>query len=714
MNTKELVKNYSQYLQKIKTNIIGFDELLFKGLDLTNKRTVIVIQGGKETDKTLFGLQMLYGIGQSLSDNITKCEHKKEPFIQYLSNYQSKGFIEDMLLDTIIASGIRKMTELSVSKKEWSLISNGFSTEFFDINNVCCQDTCKEFYERLPLTDITNHTDELICEEAIYYSNRTNSLHFRAPSILSNESMGTLDGDIITNKVNILFTRKHDSISQYVYEERENVNSEPYIINNNIKQLGTALNYPFIGISIDKVREISLCRLFGYMVTAIDVTANCIELNTLIQSFKETEETATDHKILILIVSDSLNLPEEYIDMYIEMKSELTFNYQINSLSIKKSKTQNSVLGWHQYKRRDYGIEVFPSIHTYFALRRYLPRALVYTHSDVITDTYQQYLDRNWFMGEKNIRFQNFANDKQKMKEDYLNALYPQYNTGDDFTDILGKIFLTDEQYIREHRLPSCKPNDVDDLVYGFRGGVTAVIGNSNSYKRFFTFGCAFSSSVSKEHTMFLLLNQEDNMIRRRLSCPARSKKNKECEDCKKCYSYMHFMNITMGNISPDELIFYINRQLDVKFKEDGKKVSRVIVDALEIIDYSFPLLRNSELFLSALVAVCRERKISLYILCDRHGGLVNELRTVADNTICMERDDKGKLLVYIDKYAGYNNTPSKIYCGKIATVKDLFLCFEEMNNKEQYTQSYTFNTKSIEDHPAYSMEHFWNENHNN
>lgn len=176
----------------------------------------------------------------------------------------------------------------------------------------------------------------------------------------------------------------------------------------------------------------------------------------------------------------------------------------------------------------------------------------------------------------------------------------------------------------------------------------------------------------------------------------------------------MHFMNIAMGNITPAELIFYFSRQLDVSFREDGKKVSRVIVDAIEIIDSCFPLLRNSELFLSALAAVCRYKRISLYILCDKHSKLVKELKTVADNTICMERDDKGKLLVYIDKYAGYNNTPSKIYCGKIATVKDLFLCFEEMNNKEQYTQSYIFNTKSIEDHLVYSTEQFWNINNNN
>ena len=146
--------------------------------------------------------------------------------------------------------------------------------------------------------------------------------------------------------------------------------------------------------------------------------------------------------------------------------------------------------------------------------------------------------------------------------------------------DILGKIFLTDEQYNREHSMPLRKPNDVKDLIYGFRGGVTAIVGDANTYKRFFTFGCAFSSSVSKEHTLFLLLNKEDSMIRRRLACPARSKKDKKCEECKNCYSFLHFMNISMGNITPDELIFFLRKQLEVGFK-DGKKVTRVIMELI-------------------------------------------------------------------------------------------------------------------------------------
>lgn len=707
MNTKKLIKDYPQYLQKVRTNIVGFDYLLFDGIDMTNERTVIAIQGGKETERTLLGLQMLYGLGQSLVEISPDCKLlEKGPFLQFLSNYQSKSYIEDQLLDIIISSSISRMTELSVSKPNWSLLSNGFSSEFFNINKVQCQDTCPGFYEKLPLADIEKRTDELICEEAIYYSNRTNSLHFRAAHTDNTEIVEPLEGYVKTNKENILFTRKFDCISQYVYTDLET-----HEVNKNIKELGKDLNYSFVGVDVNDACSFDLCRLFNYQITAVDICGNVPCIDNLIKIFRKDCCEKSGNKVLILIIPDSMRIPEEFVDIYIEMRSELRFDYQINSLSIRKSRTQNCALGWHQYKRRDYGIEVYPSIHNYFAQRRYLQRAMVYTHSDVVTDTYQQYLDRNRFMGKSNIRFQNFASDKQQMKEDYLRELYPTYNTGDDFMDILGKIFLTDEQYNREHSMPLRKPNDVKDLIYGFRGGVTAIVGDANTYKRFFTFGCAFSSSVSKEHTLFLLLNKEDSMIRRRLACPARSKKDKKCEECKNCYSFLHFMNISMGNITPDELIFFLRKQLEVGFK-DGKKVTRVIMDDLEIIDYCFPFLRNNRLFLSALAAVCREKNISLYILCDKQGELVKELRAVSDNAICMERDNKGKLLIYIDKFAGYNNTPSKIYCGKIDKVKDLFICYDTMNEKEHLTSSFSFNTKSIEDHSVTSMDGFWNGNH--
>ena len=54
-------------------------------------------------------------------------------------------------------------------------------------------------------------------------------------------------------------------------------------------------------------------------------------------------------------------------------------------------------------------------------------------------------------------------------------------------------------------------------------------------------------------------------------------------------------------------------------------------------------------------------------------------LRSLADNVIFTQKDQKdGHLLVFVEKFAGYTNTPSKMYCGKVKNVNRLFRCVEK------------------------------------
>ena len=157
-----------------------------------------------------------------------------------------------------------------------------------------------------------------------------------------------MEGYVKTNKDNILFSRKFDCISQYVYTDLET-----HEVNKNIKQLGNELEYQYVGVSVNEVNAIKWDDKSIYSITALDVDANTDTdaLTDFITSFSKFNEIIKDHKVLILIIPDSMRIPEEYVDIYIEMKSKLRFDYQINSLSIRKSRTQNCALGWHQYKR---------------------------------------------------------------------------------------------------------------------------------------------------------------------------------------------------------------------------------------------------------------------------------------------------------------------------------------------------------------------------
>ena len=109
----------------------------------------------------------------------------------------------------------------------------------------------------------------------------------------------------------------------------------------------------------------------------------------------------------------------------------------------------------------------------------------------------------------------------------------------------------------------------------------------------------------------------------------------------------MHSFNINMGCISTDELLYYLNEQLNICFdKNADKKIGRIIIDDLQKIDYSFPLLKDNDLFLSAIKNYCQKKSLDLVILCDKHAGLAKCLRSLSDNVICMERnemDDSGQ-----------------------------------------------------------------------
>ena len=78
-----------------------------------------------------------------------------------------------------------------------------------------------------------------------------------------------------------------------------------------------------------------------------------------------------------------------------------------------------------------------------------------------------------------------------------------------------------------------------------------------------------------------------------------------------------------MGCISTDELLYYLNEQLNICFdKNADKKIGRIIIDDLQKIDYSFPLLKDNDLFLSAIKNYCQKKSLDLVILCDKHAGL--------------------------------------------------------------------------------------------
>lgn len=688
---------------KAKTNIAGFDNLLFDGLDISSYLTVIFIRGGEGSKRALFGLQMIYGIAQSIKDILSDDDF--EPYKPlYISTVLDERFLNDSLLDMAISSSITLLRNKRLSSRD--KLSDTFSRTMFDLKEKRCGRFPGSIYDSLP-ADIEKNVDELICEEAIYYSNRTNSLHFRTR-------------DSVSDSRNILFKRKFDSISEYFgYKKNHSADTERDRVSCRrlMQSISEYTSYNFLPISIKKQPiENSLSESELPYLLAIDIPNqdkdSLHEMNDLIERLravgadrnghgddrKGDNETHTHKVLIVTLPSGDGTLPDYLADMIIQLEPTIINDYHIDRLSIVKSKNQSAALGWHQYKYRDYGFEVYPSLHRLFQVRRYLQRAMVYTHSDVISDTFQQFL-----MGCDSgySAYSDFCKTRELIPDAYVDALYPEERTDYKTSHLISRILLN-EGSLTPVSNRFVQPNLVDAHIHRWQEGVTAIIGNGNTFKRFLTFGSVFSCCINKEHTLILLLNKDERMIRRRLSCPARIKRDRERKECKECYGYIHFMNIMMGCITAEEFIYFLQLQFNTAFN-DGCYIKRVIIDDLQILDFCFPMLKGNTLFISALATLCKERDITLHILCDKNCSSVNALKTIADNVICTDRDKDGKLLIYVDRFAGYQNTPSKVYGASVRRVSKLFECGEKNG-----VTSFVINGKEMEDVRESSMNDYW------
>lgn len=675
MEERDKHKNW-ECLPKLPTGIRGLDKVLYGGIDVnvlnplyiggdvvTRTPLVIVIKGSEDdNDKSVLAMQMLYGIAQS----IEKIKDEYQAFdagwnnqpAMYSTYYQTHK-LDDMFLDYFISFSLQEILRKKASKDaSVNLSSNIFTNLLFDSSNILCQGISTN--ANIPYTAVANTTDAMIGDGIIYYNRRTNSLHVKAD----------LTAD--DNKYNQVYLRKFDSINEY---------SQMY---SNKQQ--DALFYKYTGLHFlpfSMTGNLTYSQLTAGITTPRDLIA--VDLS----AYKNLAETKMngllnqlhDSKIVILVADSTAEIPENRVNLMIELSQKIDHKFVLKYLQITKSDSQDFAPGLHQYKKRDYGIEVYPRKELYLYERRYLQRALVYTHADAVTETYQQYMKlQKYYIDTPTTTYEDYEADIASEENKPFYAIYPKNYMEQMSIDLLNRVFIPINP-LRNllHKSKNETEFIENEYMYGNAGFVTAVIGKANTYKRFLTFGGIFGSACAEDHTLIIMMNKEEMVTRRRLACPARPLCGDRDKACRSCYHYIHFMNICMGNITPEEFLYYLERQIEVTYDGDQKKhIRRIVIDDLQILDFCFPRL-NDGLFLAALAELCREHDIILYILCDISGKMLPPLRALADNVIITQKDKKdGHPLIFVEKFAGYTNTPSKMYCGKVKNVYKLFRCVEK------------------------------------
>lgn len=692
--------------EKISTDITGLDRLLFGGIQLQSVKfndsenieseingLSVVIYGESGTSRALFAMQLLHGLTKYLN-RLQATDNSEGGFTLASPVFYSPGKsacnLSDMLLDTIISKCVNCIIEDNIKKENtWSGCK--FSSAIFHVDE-------KDKFLQLDCSKL----DQYIGEEAVIYNNRTNALHLTAAHHPSNIKS-------TNDSTNLIAYRRYDKIKDYSDSR-------------SIKALGN-LAEEFFDIEIYDKSYCNIDRLrnFKFPVMSKSTFISCSVIDGYRGKDNDFIKYLRNKSLVTIFVMDTYKENEDLNpDLLIEMRchEDKENEYMLHQLCIRKSVLQSTALGWHQYKKRDYGIEIYPSTHVTLQRRRHMPKALLRGYSDVLTDTFQQYVDRNYYVKNDNMAsaYSDYICDKDNSRWRRLKRIYQTLQEDLLASGVLKEILI--EPQFGENLLNPDENNEEP------RGKVTAIIGESNTYKRYLSLGSTFSVACRREHTLNVLLDQEYYTMRKRMVCPTwafHSSSNHiscktdnlmDCRTCNKCklpncqscYPFIHFWDLRMGYITSEEFFYYLIRQINIFSGKDFNgqdRLKRIVIDDIQKIDYSFPLLRRDSLFLTTLISICKDYEIDLFILCDKKATLATELRSMADNVICAERIKK-ECRLYIERFGGYNS-PSHIFGCRIENIDQLFYCTISDKHK-----NFHLNENRIETIHVPNMDHFW------
>jgi len=652
----------------------------------------IVIYGKGGTHRSFLAMQLLHGITKSLrSLPIGNKETEislAEPI--YYSGNKKEENLSDMLLDAVISKCVQRIIRNNI-EKESKWLGNQFSSFIFELEKAT---------NLSPLNSDT--VDKYIGEEAVVYNERTNALHFTVAYRPDGEKISSNNND------NLIAKRQYNDINEYA-KLLKNKKDIPDDLAEEFFELSICGNDSRINFK-KKLNDISKSDKF---IPCLVIDKNNDKTKADKNNIGVVNEYVKSKCLTIIYLSNEMeDLKSIKSDLIIELRihEDEEIRYEINQLCISKSSLQTAALGWHQYKKRDNSIEVYPSAHLLLQRRRHMPKALLRTNTDILSDTFQQYVDANLYDTNIATVYEKYELTKNRIATGRLKGIFKTLKNDLHTSGILKNI-LVDRDSSGEEK------EEADDER---RGQTTVVIGSPNSYKRFLSLAKTFSASFAKRHTLYVLLDQEYNNLRKSMVCPTwefrhstsgKAPKNflehnsngePGLPPCHKCYSYIHFWNLRMGNITPDEFYFFFIQQL-----EAIKGIGQVIIDDIRKIEFSFPLLKRDILFLTTLISICKDYDVNLLILCDKSSAFVHELRSLADNVICTEvvcpeHKKEKETRIYLEKYAGYN-APSHIFACRIKKMEDLFYC-ESLNGK----LSYHLNENRVENMNVFNMDEYW------
>lgn len=342
---------------------------------------------------------------------------------------------------------------------------------------------------------------------------------------------------------------------------------------------------------------------------------NMFELEIFVNALREVAKVG----VIVFEPARSLFANVDFLaDMVIELKGEEVekpYKYFLNHLNITKSRFQPSVLGWHQYKIRDDGLVVFPSIHYHLHFKDLLQR---------------RYAD-------------SLVPISKVGKKGQIKASPPLEKD----SSILGKLL---------------GPENIK------QGSCTVVLGPRRTWKTLITLDFLRAGSklkVRKQAGLLVsLLDNQSTIIEQRNSlckgfCAQR--KGGRCVGSlqySQCYSEVYLLHFRPGCIAPGEFFHFLDRRL-TDYENTGNRIRRLVFWDLTQLEYRFPLLAADAMYLPGLMDYLKNSRhvTSVFIgTSDTHFARASS--AMADNVLfCWEdtlvENQKKGIAYYVDRVEG-------------------------------------------------------------
>lgn len=663
---------------------------------------------------------------------------------------KDKADLDDSYLDLLIARFLDKVVE-DYRKQRFEGDSNcsdikgrdnidGILRFLFDFDNLS-RDNLVRYKTEQQKDYFLNNLCRLVCEGVINYNPRTNSLHF----------MRNFPGD---DHKNLVATRRKESIAGYVDELHEDGNvllssCTEGVAGDFVKELINLRMNPHSSSENDNRKSSAMASyraiendIYERYYSGVEAKPNdkdgvgrtiqpydCVVIDGFsqlgdrdlseISYLQLTECLRKLSKISILVFDDRDGFRCDG-DIVIEMKEEYNNeeSYMYHSLRIAKCIFQTAILGWHQYKKRDFGIQVFPSQHMHLSKRFYIQNKTKHIGQSMFESGITEYFDsKNYreclygYIDECPSRksFAKFVENQAKMADYLHDKVYREYaesinllsekieldkkgrdNERETVKEILQDVLCFKFPEETKERVccvdkSSSQECGRDDLIWTDHFPCTVIIGNPNSYKRTFALATAHKLACLQKpiHTLFFLFDKNELDMRTRMVCPAfyGNDLDNRIIQCRKCNRYIHTYNMRMGCISPNEFFDILQEQINFYCKTSectGNEQSwmHIVIDDIQKIQFSFPFLRDTNLFLSALLEICRQNKVKLTILCDKNSELTREVSSIADNVIDIRRDEDDIYRVEFNiERRIREKIPSRIVQLDIRDILHLFRC---------------------------------------